>query len=53
MNISDDTLQSLNDLLNDYYSGELSEEEQESALGSIKEILQQAAPEGGLIDVAV
>lgn len=52
LNISDDMLQSLNDLLNDYYSGDLTEDEQESTLSSIKEILKATAPEGGLINVS-
>lgn len=51
LNISDEMLQSLNDLLNDYYSGDLTEDEQEATLSSIKDILKATAPEGGLINV--
>ncbi|SFF81545.1 hypothetical protein [Neptunomonas qingdaonensis] len=51
LNISDEMLQSLNDLLNDYYSGDLTEEEQASTLTSITDILKETAPEGGLINV--
>lgn len=52
LNISDEMLQSLNDLLNDYYSGDLTEDEQESTLSSIMGILKETAPEGGLINVS-
>tara|TARA_R110002167_G_scaffold15034_8_gene60530 strand:+ start:104 stop:589 length:486 start_codon:yes stop_codon:yes gene_type:complete len=52
LNISDEMLQSLNELLNEYYSGDLTEEEQDTALSSIKEIFQQTAPEDGLINVS-
>lgn len=51
LNISDEMLQSLNELLNDYYSGDLTEEEQVSTLSSITDILKETAPEGGLINV--
>ena len=52
LNISDDMLQSLNDLLSEYYSGDLTEEEQETTLSSITDILKETAPEGGLINVS-
>nr|WP_067290331.1 hypothetical protein [Marinobacterium profundum] len=52
LDISDEMLQTLNTLLNDYYSGDLSEEDQASTLSSITDILKQSAPEGGLINVS-
>ena len=52
LNISDEMLQSLNELLNEYYSGDLTEEEQQTALSSIMEIFKQTAPEDGLINVS-
>ncbi|MFT6916540.1 MAG: hypothetical protein ACJAWL_002880 [Motiliproteus sp.] len=51
LNISDEMLQSLNELLNEYYSDDLTEEEQGTALSSIMEIFKQTAPEDGLINV--
>lgn len=51
LNIDDDVLSDLNVLLNDYYSGELSDEEKTSTLSSIQSIIQSAAPESGLLHV--
>ena len=51
LNIDDESLQQLSDLLDQYYSGDLSDAERESTLASIQEILQQNAPSGGLLDV--
>jgi hypothetical protein len=53
LNISDQMLQDLNSLLDSYYSEDLSDEEKESTLASIKEIFEQTVPEGGLVNVAV
>ncbi len=51
LSIDDETLQQLSDLLNQYYSGDLSDTERENTLASIQEILQQTASSGGLLDV--
>jgi hypothetical protein len=51
LNISDQMLQDLNSLLDSYYSEDLSDEEKESTLASIKEIFEQTVPEGGLVNV--
>ncbi|SIS79711.1 hypothetical protein [Neptunomonas antarctica] len=51
LNISDELLSELNDLLNNYYSDDQSDEEKVKSLNSIQEILQASAPEGGLIHV--
>lgn len=51
LNISDQMLQDLNALLDSYYSGQLSDEEKESALDSIKAIFEQTVPEGGLVNL--
>jgi hypothetical protein len=52
LDISDEMLETLNTLLNDYSSGDLAEEDQASTLRSITDILKQSAPEGGLINVS-
>ncbi|MCJ8170598.1 hypothetical protein [Atopomonas sediminilitoris] len=49
LEITDDMLQSLNELLNSYYSGDLSADEQATTLSAIKDIFAQTAPEGGLV----
>ncbi len=51
LNISDSTLQQLNELLDEYYSNNLSENERENKLSAIKEIFQGTMPEGSLVNV--
>ncbi|MGB0468276.1 MAG: hypothetical protein ACPGF7_12215 [Pontibacterium sp.] len=51
LNISEDMLESLNELLSEYYSDDVTDEEKTEALSSIKEIFELTAPEGGLVDV--
>jgi len=51
LNISEDMLQELNKLLDEYYSGDLSSDEQETTLSAIKEIFRQTVPEGGLVNM--
>lgn len=51
LNISDQMLQDLNTLLDSYYNDDLSDEDKESTLASIKEIFEQTVPEGGLVNV--
>ncbi|NKF50858.1 hypothetical protein G3R49_09825 [Shewanella sp. WXL01] len=50
MNITDEMLESLNSLINEYYSDNQSDEDKASTLANIKQILADAAPENGLID---
>ncbi|GGI79899.1 hypothetical protein [Shewanella gelidii] len=50
LDISEDMLETLNNLINEYYSDSLSEQDRESQLQAIKEILDEAAPENGLIN---
>jgi hypothetical protein len=50
-NIDDKTLQQLSDLLDRYYSGDLSDAERENTLTSIQDLLQQSAPAAGVLDV--
>lgn len=52
MDITDELLQSLNGLINEYYSDSLSDEDKESTLSSIKQILQDSAPEQGLVNTS-
>ncbi len=51
LNLDDDGLQQLSDLLNEYYSGELTDEEQASTLGSIQELLNSSGSSMNLVDV--
>jgi hypothetical protein len=51
LNIDDKTLQQLSDLLDRYYSGDLSDAERENTLASIQDLLQQSAPAAGVLDV--
>lgn len=51
LNITDEMLQNLNELINEYYSDSISDEEKESTLDAIKEIFAQTSPEGGLISI--
>ncbi len=51
LSIDEATLQQLSELLDQYYSGDLSDTEQESTLASIQEILQQTASSGRLLNV--
>lgn len=51
LNISEELLSQLNEMLNNYYSNDLSDEDKATTLESIQEILQASAPEGGLIRV--
>ncbi|GEM_PF-261180 len=51
LNITDELLSELNEMLNNYYSNDLSDEDKASTLESIQEILQASAPQGGLINV--
>lgn len=52
LDITDEVLQNLNDLINDYYSDNLSDDEREAALSEIKSIFAQTAPEDGLINTS-
>ncbi|EPJ46669.1 MAG: hypothetical protein OFPI_33400 [Osedax symbiont Rs2] len=51
LNLSDELLSELNEMLNNYYSNDLSDEDKASTLESIQQILQASAPQGGLINV--
>ena len=51
LELDEELLSDLNELLNDYYSGELSDEEKETTLSSIQSIIQSSAPEDGLLHV--
>ena len=51
LNISDQLLSELNEMLNNYYSNDLSDQDKASTLESIQEILQASAPPRGLINV--
>lgn len=51
LNISDTSLQQLKDLLDEYYSINLSEDEKEGKLSAIKELFQGTVPEGSLVNV--
>jgi len=50
LNISDDQLSELSELLTSYYD-EGSSEDKESLLATIQQMIQEAAPESGLVDV--
>lgn len=51
LSLEEDVLSDLNELLNDYYSGELSDEEKATTLSSIQSLIQSSAPEDGLLHV--
>lgn len=51
LNISEDMLQQLNQLLTEYYDGDLTDAEKATTLDAIKDIFQQTMPEGGLVDI--
>jgi hypothetical protein len=51
LNITDQMLQELNQLLDSLYNDNLSDEDKESTLASVKEIFEQTVPEGGLVNV--
>lgn len=50
LDISDELLTDLNELLNEYYSDDLSDDDKATTLSSIQDILKATAPEGGLIN---
>ncbi|MCW8885468.1 MAG: hypothetical protein OQK12_09470 [Motiliproteus sp.] len=49
--LGEEGLQTLNELLNEYYSGELTDEEQGTTLSSIQELLSGAGASINLVDV--
>lgn len=51
LDLDDDILSDLNELLNDYYSGDLTDDEKTTTLSSIQSIIQSAAPDNGLLHV--
>lgn len=51
LNITDQMLQELNQLLDSFYNDNLSDEDKESTLASVKEIFEQTVPEDGLVNV--
>lgn len=51
LNISDEMLQQLNDLLSEFYSDDLAEDDRDITLSAIKAIFQQSVPEGGLVNI--
>lgn len=51
LNISEAMLQQLNELLNEYYSDDLADDDRDTALTAIKELLQESVPEGGLVNI--
>lgn len=50
LDISDELLSDLNELLNEYYSDDISDDDKATTLSSIQDILKATAPEGGLIN---
>ena len=50
LDISDELLSDLNELLNEYYSNDISDDDKATTLSSIQDILKATAPEGGLIN---
>lgn len=51
LELDDELLSDLNEMLNEYYSGDLSDEEQTTMLSSIQSIIQSSAPEEGLLHI--
>ena len=50
LDISDELLSDSNELLNEYYSDDISDDDKATTLSSIQDILKATAPEGGLIN---
>jgi hypothetical protein len=53
LNLSEEMISNLNDLLDEYLGGTLEESKQTSLLAEIKGILNEGAPEDGLVNITV